>query len=146
MSNQPSGSPLHRIKPTQDTKFHIDYSWWDNQQAELQTYILSLLPEAYREMLQNKQDEKLDWVDPETAEVHQIDPMQQALREAFNTVDFTQMPLVDAVFRVFLTNGNKPLSPNELEAIIGRPANTILRTLAGTGGRVYRGLRPAHVE
>lgn len=146
MSNQPSGSPLHRIKPTQDTKFHIDYSWWDNQQAELQTYILSLLPEAYREMLQNKQDEKLDWVDPETAEVHPIDPMQQALREAFNNVDFTQMPLVDGVFRVFLTNGNKPLSPNELEAIIGRPANTILRTLAGTGGRVYRGLRPALVE
>lgn len=144
MSNQPSGSPLHRIKPTPETKFHIDYGWWDNQQAELQTYILSLLPEAYREMLQNKQDEKLDWVDPNTAEVQQIDPMQQALREAFNNVDFTQMPLVDAVFRIFLTNSNKPLSPIELEAIIGRPATTILRTLAGT--RVYRGLRPAMVD
>ena len=51
---------------------------------------------------------------------------------------------MDAVFRVFIANGNQPLSPEELTDRIGRPgqANTILRTLSGA--RVYKGLRPVY--
>jgi hypothetical protein len=48
--------------------------------------------------------------------------------------------LVDVVFRVFMANGNRPLSPQELGSRLDRPAETILRTL--TGPRVYRGIRP----
>jgi hypothetical protein len=48
--------------------------------------------------------------------------------------------LVDAVFRTLLANGNMPMSPNELAKHLGRPAETILRTLAGN--TVYKGLRP----
>jgi hypothetical protein len=50
--------------------------------------------------------------------------------------------LVDAIFRVFLANGNTPLNPAQIAERIGRPhqAQTILRTLSG--GRVYKGLRP----
>jgi len=49
--------------------------------------------------------------------------------------------LVEAVFRLFLANGNQPMSAEDLSARMGRPANTILTTLAGP--RVYKGLRPA---
>jgi hypothetical protein len=48
--------------------------------------------------------------------------------------------LVEAVFRLFLTNGNAPMSSEELGSRLNRPAMTILRTLAGA--RVYKGIRP----
>jgi hypothetical protein len=37
-------------------------------------------------------------------------------------------------------NGNTPMSTDELSKRLGRPADTILKTIAGS--RVYRGLRP----
>lgn len=131
-----------RIKPTLDTKFHIDYDWWENQKLELRAYLISLLPEDQRGQFSDlAEGDTLDWVDPETAEVQQMDPLVQALNDLVEETDFSQMPLVDAVFKVFLTNGNSPLSPNELSDIVGRPAKTILRTFSGV--RVYRGIRPA---
>jgi hypothetical protein len=51
-----------------------------------------------------------------------------------------QTALVEAVFRLFLTNGNIPMTSEELGVRLNRPAMTILRTL--TAGRVYKGIRP----
>ena len=51
-----------------------------------------------------------------------------------------QTSLVEGVFRLFLANGNTPLSPVELSEHLGKPPDTILRTLSGM--RVYKGLRP----
>jgi hypothetical protein len=48
--------------------------------------------------------------------------------------------LVDSVFRVFLANGNQPLTIQELSDKIGKPAVTLLRTLSGP--KVYYGIRP----
>jgi hypothetical protein len=48
--------------------------------------------------------------------------------------------MVEAVFRLLLANGNTPMSAEELGNRINRPAETILKTIAGP--RVYRGLRP----
>jgi hypothetical protein len=130
-----------RIKPTVDTDFHIDYGWWDKQDAELRTYLISLLPEEQRNTFQElADDEMIDYVDPETAEVRKVDPLQAAMRSLVEDVELAQTPLVDAVFRVFLMNGNTPLTPTQLAEHVGRPATTILRTLAGA--RVYRGIRP----
>jgi hypothetical protein len=47
--------------------------------------------------------------------------------------------MVAQVFRIFLSNGNKPLSSEELSEIINRPARTILVTL--TGPQIYKGIR-----
>lgn len=137
-----SGLPQSRlIKPTIDTKFHIDYSWWQGQERELKVYMMSFLPEEQRKLFEEQAEgEFVDWIDPETAEVRRMDPVAQALHVASQDVDYTHSSLVDAVFRVFLMNSNYPLSPQELSQIIGRPPMTILRTIAG--GRVYKGLRP----
>ncbi|MBN1284651.1 MAG: hypothetical protein JXB47_04565 [Anaerolineae bacterium] len=140
IDNQPS----RRIKPTYDTRFHIDYDWWQHEKRDLRIYMVNHLPLEQREyFIEHAEAEETDWVDPETGEVRRVDALQQALRRAGEDPSFItpQTPLVEAVFRVFLSNGNKPLSAAELSERIGRSANTILRTLVS--GSVYRGIRPA---
>jgi hypothetical protein len=65
-----------------------------------------------------------------------------AIQEAARREDFitVQTSLVDSVFRVFLSNGNMPRSPKELEEETGRDARTILKTFGTV--RTYRGIRP----
>lgn len=133
-----------RIKPTFDTRFHIDYDWWKKQNRDPRVFMINHLPPEQREyFIEHAEAEETDWVDPETGEVRRVDALQQAMRRAGEDPNFItpQTPLVEAVFRVFLSNGNKPLSPTELSERIGRSPNAILRTLMG--GHVYHGIRPA---
>jgi hypothetical protein len=86
----------------------------------------------------------IDLIDPQTAEVHPVAGLQHTLlTHCALQPDFinSRTTLVDAVFRVLLANENKALTPLELSAQIGRPAETILRTLSGP--RVYQGIRPS---
>jgi len=138
------------IKPTLKTKFHIDFDWWERESREFRVYLTShLCPEHYAAFEDYVGSDVVDVVDPETAEVRREDGIQHLLRTHCSTLpDFitTHTSLVDAVFRVFIANGNVPLSPEELADRIGRQgpgtANTILRTLSGA--RVYKGLRPVY--
>jgi hypothetical protein len=135
---------VSRVKPTLDTKFHIDYEWWKREGRDLRAYLLSHLPPDQRSRFESgKASGEVDWIDTETAEVSRVDVLQQALANAARDPQFfsEHTTLVDVVFRVFLANGNKPLSPNELGKFLNRQPTTILRTLAGT--QVYKGLRPA---
>lgn len=132
-----------RIKPTLDTRFHIDYEWWEREGRDLRVYLFSHLEPEQREFFSENRDiEEMDWVDPVTAEVTRVDALQRALLEASKKPDFIshRTSLVDAVFRVFLANNNTPLTPTELGEQIGRDPRTILRTLSGA--TVYKGLRP----
>ena len=132
-----------RIRPTLETKFHIDYEWWNREGRELRVYLLSHLSPEQREYFEQHRDtEEIDWIDPHTAEVRRVDALQRALKEASERQGFIspQISLVDGVFRVFLANNNTPCTPLELGEITGRPPMTILRTLAGS--TVYKGIRP----
>ena len=98
----------------------------------------------HQAMFDNLEDSNwVDWIDPETAEVKRVDGLQHVLmshcarQPNFITTNTT---MVDAIFRVFLSNGNEPLTVKELSEIIIRPAETILRTISGP--QVYKGLRP----
>lgn len=139
-----SARPLsHRVKPTLDTRFHIDYEWWNREDRDLRTYKISHLPPDQRTRFETvHEQDMIDWIDAETAEVHRMDALEQALEMATQDPQFItdRTTLVDAIFRVFLRNRNKPLSPEELSKMINRPAMTILKTLAG--GQVYKGIRP----
>lgn len=140
----PASSPF--VKPTLETRFHIDYDWWDRAGRELSVYLLSHLCQHHREVFTGHDDSQvIDWVDPVTAEVTRVNGVQHALREHCSrqpTYITEHTSLVDAIFRVFLANGNEPLTAPELAEAIDRPteADTILRTLSGK--RVYKGLRP----
>jgi len=132
------------VKPTLDTPFHIDFDWWLEHDRDWRVYLRSLMCAEHQEVFADWQGgAMIDWVDPETAEVKVVDGMQHilmshcALQPDFLT---ERTALVEAVFRLFLMNGNRPMTSRELAQELGRPEKTILRTLASV--RVYRGLRP----
>ena len=132
------------VKPTVDTPFHVDFDWWKKNERDWHVYLRSLLCAEHQEAFANVEEgESIDWVDPVTAEVKPVEGVQNALMtHCVRQPDFltVQTALVEAVFRLFLANGNVPMTSKELGARLSRPADTILRTLAGA--RVYKGIRP----
>ncbi|MFZ6030920.1 MAG: hypothetical protein ACOYYS_24705 [Chloroflexota bacterium] len=131
-------------KPTIQTKFHIDFDWWSQNDNDWRVHLQGLLClEHQSAFAEAATGEMVDFVDPQTAEIQRVDGVQHILiSHCAQQPDFLDphTALVDAVFRIFLSNGNSPLSALELGERLGRPPETILRTLSG--GRVYRGLRP----
>jgi len=132
------------IKPSVDTPFHIDIEWWKQYDNNWRVFMHDCLCAEHQTMFENLEDDNwVDWIDPETAEVKRVDGLQHVLmthcarQPNFISANTT---MVDAVFRVFLSNGNEPLSIREISGIIMRPAETILRTISGP--QVYKGLRP----
>jgi len=132
------------VKPSVHTPYHIDFDWWSQNDRDWRVYLHSFLCPEHREIYSNVDlDDQVDWIDPDTAEVHQIDGLQNVLIThcAKQPLFIThQTTLVDSVFRLFLANGNTPLTTVELGEQLGRDSNLILKTLSGT--RVYKGLRP----
>jgi hypothetical protein len=138
------GKRFSLVKPSVDTPFHIDFAWWKKNERDWHVYLRSLLCADHQEAFANSEEgETIDWVDPVTAEVKPVEGVQNALMtHCVKQPDFltSQTALVEAVFRLFLTNGNAPMSSGELGTKLKRPPETILRTLAGA--RVYKGIRP----
>lgn len=133
------------VKIRHDVQYHIDYDWWDRTGRDLRVYLQSHLCKEHQELFSDYGgEEQIDWIDPRTAEVRLVDGLEHtlhthcSLQEEYIT---SGTSLVDAVFRVFLANGNSPLTADELASIIGQRPETIGRTLGG--GRIYKGLRPA---
>ena len=132
------------LKPSVKTPFHIDFDWWRQNENDWHVFLGSLLCPEHQEAFANfEEGEMIDWIDPVTAEVKQVEGIQHALMTHCALLpEFTsaRTAMVEAVFRVFIANGNIPMSAEELGKKLGRPADTILRTISGP--RVYRGLRP----
>jgi hypothetical protein len=134
----------NRIRPTLETRFHIDYDWWSRDERDLRVYLISHLPPEKQVLFsETEEGEKMDYVDPETGEVRQVDALDKELQEAAKSDDFitVQTSLVDAVFRLFIMNGNTPMTPAEIGEALNRAPQMILRTISGA--RVYKGIRPA---
>lgn len=139
-------TPASLIKPTINTKFHIDFSWWERADRELDVYLRSQMCPEHQVMYSNLDaNTMVDHVDEATGEVTQVVGIQHVLiTHCSKQPDYLTHPstLVNAVFRVFLANGNTPLTPEELAQRTGRSPLMILRTLSGP--RVYKGIRPYH--
>ena len=132
------------IKPKTTSPFKIDFEWWKHHDRDWRVFLRSMLCEEHQKMFMDvENDEVIDWVNPNTAEITQVDGLQHILiTHCAKQADFLnqRMSLVDSVFRILLSNGNKPMSPEELSEVLNRPAQTILQTLSGS--RVYKGIRP----
>ena len=132
------------VRPTLETKFQIDYDWWDRADRDLEIYLRSHLCAEHREAFADaKADALVDNVDPDTAEVTKVPGIQNILiTHCAQQPDYItrQTSLVNAVFRIFLANGNTPLTARDLGERLGRQPNMILRTFSSP--RVYKGIRP----
>ncbi len=147
MSSKPRPKPKIKSlkRPTAETRFYIDYGWWEKERRDLKTYLFSRLPVDDATTLETETGEEdlVDLVDPETGEVRRVDGFQYRLKAYFNQLpeDFlVRAPLADAVFYVLLANANQPLSARELARRVHRDVETVLRTISGP--RVYLGIRP----
>jgi hypothetical protein len=132
------------VKPSQQTHFHIDFNWWGQNDRNWRVDLFSFLCPEHQEAFVGVRDEKvIDWVDPDTAEVQQVDGLQHILithcAKQSGFID-ERTSLVESAFRLFLSNGNTALTPVELADYLGRSPSVILQTLSGP--RVYKGLRP----
>jgi len=132
------------VKPTIQTPFHVDFDWWRAHDNNWHVALQGLLcPEHSEAFASLPEGQSIDWVDPETAEVRQLDGLQHTIishcakQESFLS---EHTALVEGIFRLLLMNGNAPMTPEELSIRLNRPADTILKTIAGP--RVYKGLRP----
>lgn len=144
-----TASPMNRLaKPGLHTPFHIDFDWWEREGRELRVDVVKHIQPEFQAELDNQAGlPSIDVIDPETAEVASVDPLQHALSRYCKPLDeflTEHTSLVDAVFHVFLSNGNQPLTPEQLEQTINRPAATIVRMVAGR--MVYKGLRPVYED
>lgn len=136
--------PLRLVRPTTQTPFHINFDWWQESDANWRIFLFDFLCAEHRAAFEGQSDTvQIDAVDPETAEVKTVDGLLYELtNHCARQPDFISdsMPLVSKIFRIFLSNGNQPLSAEELAEKANRPARTILTTL--TGPQVYKGIRP----
>jgi hypothetical protein len=140
---RPKLSPSLLKRPTADTKFHIDYDWWEQSNLDLKTYLYARLPVSDETAAINTEAELVDLIDQRTGEVRRVDGFQYLVQTYFSQLpeDFaSRMSLVDAVFCVLLANGNQPLAAQEIADRVSRPVQTILRTFGGS--KVYQGVRP----
>ena len=72
---------LAHFRPTVDTKFHIDYDWWQNSGQSFRLFLREQLCDECRARFADYHNtEDVDWVDPETGEVHRTDALRECLR------------------------------------------------------------------
>jgi len=132
------------VRPTLDTRFHIDFGWWEKAERDWEVYLRSHLCDLHKAAYADLETSSVvDSVDPVTAEVTRVPGIQHIMiTHCSHQPDYTtpQTTLVDAVFRVFMANSNTPRSSRELAEQLGRQAPTILKTFSGP--RVYKGIRP----
>lgn len=137
-------SRLRLVKPTLNTKFKVDFDWWKTHDRDWVIYMRSFLCKTHSELLSTISDtDQIDWINQKTGEVEPVDAIHYTLiNHCSHTEDFLTQSnaLVDSVFRIFLANGNQPLSCSELAKILNKPADLILRTFSSP--IVYRGIRP----
>ncbi|MBN1121439.1 MAG: hypothetical protein JXJ17_10185 [Anaerolineae bacterium] len=137
-------APPQLNKPTMSTRFFVDEEWWKQSDKDFRLELNRLCEEYAGEPMPEKAgDPSIDWVDPLTARVVRVDPsMYHFLTACCVHPDFIteRTTLIEAVFRALVAAANVPMTPVELSARIGRPADTIYKTLAGR--KVFKGIRP----
>ena len=133
------------IKPTLDTAFHIDFSWWQQDGQNLRAYLAGhACAECQAAIDNDNPNQVLDWVSPSTGEVFQIDMLWHFIRKHCNDdPDFfdSRVPLTTAIFRAFIANNNSPLTSTEICERIGKKSpDLILKTIGAR--QVYKGIKP----
>ena len=143
---RPTIKTAHLRRVTPETRFYIDYGWWDEGHLDLRTYLLARLALG-AEGSSELPAERVDLVDAKTGEVRQVDAFQYLVQNYFSRHGndlATQGSVVDAVFSVLLANGNQPMTIRELAERVQRPSELLVKTFGGS--QIYHGIRPLFDE
>jgi hypothetical protein len=133
------------VKPTINTPYHIDFEWWKKSELNWRVMLMAYLSNEDQQAFEKAedQDRQYDIIDSETGEVISVDALQHLLiskyaqREGF--IDDTTS-MVEAIFRLFLANGNYPMTAEEIGERLNRPPTLVLQMLSGR--RIYQGIKP----
>jgi len=132
------------LRRTLDTKFHIDFDWWEQQNRGLRIHLSSHLCPACEAQYADNPPQNIDWIDPLTGEIKQVDIIWDVIRTCCAQNDEFIMPqtsLTTSVFLAFVANDNAPLTAVELHQILQtKPASLILRTIGGR--QIFYGIKP----
>lgn len=136
---------LSAIQPVgPETRFYIDYSWWESSNMSLQTYLQTSLG---GDITIDTTVESVDMIDPHTGEVRQVSGFEYTVQSFFQQMPsnyLERLSLIDACFCVLLANGNRPMRASEIAEQINRLPDVVFRTLRGP--RIYKGIRPFHED
>ena len=136
--------PTSRVRPTLSTQFHIARDWWERTGRDLEVYLRDhLCLEHQGQYDESEPGAMVDHVDSGSGEVTLVNRFQHLLiSHCSQQPDYVtpHMSLINAVFRIFLANGNLPQTPEQLAEQTGRSPQMIIRTLSGP--RIYKGIRP----
>jgi len=113
-----------------NTPFHIDLAWWSLRGRSLRRFLAEILNEEEADLAPAA---PLDYIDPQTAEVFQLDPLWvKVLSTKARRSDYITptTPLTNAVLRAFIESVNQPLTSVDLYRRLNRSTpETILRVL-----------------
>ncbi len=128
-----------------NTPFHIHFAWWEERGRNLGRFLAEILGRSDADL---DSGGPLDFIDPQTAEVHELDPLwvEVLTSRAFQPSYITpSTPMTSAVLRALVENLNRPMSSIELHRRINRSnPQTILRVLKTA--RTEYGIVPIVVE
>ncbi len=125
-------SPIAR--PDTNTLFYIDPTWFEKNGRDLREEMHAALCQECRAIYPTPADARVvDRVNPQTGEVTRVDALWECLADhCAHKPEFITptTPLMTAIFRALLANGNNPMSPEQLYKRVGKSnAAGILRVL-----------------
>lgn len=127
-----------------NTPFNIDLHWWESRGRNLGRFLAEILGKDYPKT----DGEPLDYIDPETAEVYQLDPLwATVLVHRAHKPDYitSATPLTNAVLRALIENMNRPMTAVDLYRRISRTSpETVLRVLRTA--RTQYGIVPVNIN
>lgn len=128
------------------TPFHIDLSWWTSRGRDFDLFLAEILGEPVETAAgEAATGGQLDYIDPETAEVHRLDALWvRVLVECAPKADYIgpSTPLTNALLRALVANLNRPMSAVELQRRINRSSPQTLLSVLKTASAQY-GILPA---
>ena len=136
-------SPVAR--PDTNTLFHIDPTWFEKNGRDLCTEMHAALCDECRALYPMPADARtVDRVNSQTGEVTRVDALWECLADhCARKPEFITpaTPLMTAIFRALLANGNDPMSPEQLHKRIRKSnAAGILRVLLSA--QIENGVMP----
>jgi hypothetical protein len=130
------------VRADVNTPFRIDLQWWERRGRNLERFLVEILGEESSNG--DGEDGRLDYIDPETAEVYRMDATwARVLIDRAHRPDYitSATPLTNALLRALIENRNQPMSAVDLHRRINRSTPQMLLRVLQTARNQY-GITP----